>query len=166
MWGVGGAGLPWARVSGPRGAGCGRDSDQKQERTRRGGVQKAYSTRYSQAVSHPSTNQARPCLASEIRRDRARSGWYGRRRPQPLRKAPRACCRRSPAATVNAAPLPARLRTRRRAHAIPGTRRHTHCTAAHTKNHRHARRHATRPGPSPTHTRQPSLPAYNLPEPL
>ena len=42
--------------------------------------QKAYSTRYSQAVSHPSTNQARPCLASEIRRDRARSGWYGRRR--------------------------------------------------------------------------------------
>ena len=29
--------------------------------------------------SHPSTNQARPCLASEIRRDRARSGWYGRR---------------------------------------------------------------------------------------
>ena len=29
-------------------------------------------------ISHPSTNQARPCLASEIRRDRARSGWYGR----------------------------------------------------------------------------------------
>lgn len=44
---------------------------------------KAYSTRYSQAVSHPSTNQARPCLASEIRRDRARSGWYGRRRWRP-----------------------------------------------------------------------------------
>ena len=33
----------------------------------------------SQAVSHPSTNQARPCLASEIGRDRARSGWYGRK---------------------------------------------------------------------------------------
>ena len=29
--------------------------------------------------SHPSINQARSCLASEIRRDRARSGWYGRR---------------------------------------------------------------------------------------
>ena len=29
--------------------------------------------------SHPSTNQARSCLASEIRRDRARSGWYGHR---------------------------------------------------------------------------------------
>ena len=29
--------------------------------------------------SHPSTNQARPCLASKIRRDRAHSGWYGRR---------------------------------------------------------------------------------------
>ena len=33
------------------------------------------------SFSHPSTNQARPCLASEIRRDRARSGWCGRRRP-------------------------------------------------------------------------------------
>ena len=41
---------------------------------------KAYGTWYSQAVSHPSTNQARPCLASEIRRDRAFSGWYGRKR--------------------------------------------------------------------------------------
>ena len=48
------------------------------------GRQRAYSTRYSQAVSHPSKNQARPCLASEIRRDRARSGCYGlRRRPLP-----------------------------------------------------------------------------------
>ena len=34
------------------------------------------------AVSHPSTNQARPCLASKIERDRACPGWqrYGRRR--------------------------------------------------------------------------------------
>ena len=31
------------------------------------GRQRAYSTRYTQAVSHPSTNQARPCLASEIK---------------------------------------------------------------------------------------------------
>ncbi len=38
------------------------------------GKAKAYSTWYSQAVSHPSTNQARPCLASEIRRDRACQG--------------------------------------------------------------------------------------------
>ncbi|TWW62875.1 hypothetical protein D4764_04G0015220 [Takifugu flavidus] len=38
---------------------------------------------YSQAVSHPSTNQARPCLASEIGRDRAFSGWYGRKRSSP-----------------------------------------------------------------------------------
>ncbi len=37
---------------------------------------------HSQAVSHPSTNQARPCLASEIGRDRACSGWYGRKRIQ------------------------------------------------------------------------------------
>src|SRR4029434_6745231 len=40
---------------------------------------KAYSTWYSQAVSHPSTNQARHCLASEIGRDRACSVWYGRK---------------------------------------------------------------------------------------
>lgn len=33
----------------------------------------------SRKVSHPSTNQAEPCLASEIRRDRAQSGWYGHR---------------------------------------------------------------------------------------
>ena len=43
----------------------------------------AYSTWYSQAVSHPSTNKAGPCLASEIRRDRAYSGWYGRKRMLP-----------------------------------------------------------------------------------
>ena len=41
------------------------------------GRQRDDSTQYSQAVSHPSTNQARPCLASEIRRDRACSEWYG-----------------------------------------------------------------------------------------
>ena len=33
------------------------------------GRQKAYSTRYSKAVSHPSTNQYQPCFISEIRRD-------------------------------------------------------------------------------------------------
>ena len=38
------------------------------------------SSEHEVSISHPSTNQARPCLASEIRRDRARSGWYGRRR--------------------------------------------------------------------------------------
>ena len=42
---------------------------------------KAYSTWYSQAVSHPSTNQARPAL-DQIRWDRMRSGWYGRKRRQ------------------------------------------------------------------------------------
>ena len=34
---------------------------------------------YSIYFSHPSTNQTRPCLASEIRQDRAHSGWYIRR---------------------------------------------------------------------------------------
>lgn len=58
--------------AGPRPAVAKAKRGQKRRREK-----KAYSTRYSQAVSHPSTNQARPCLASEIRRDRARSGWYG-----------------------------------------------------------------------------------------
>src|SRR4029434_9087827 len=34
-------------------------------------------------VSHPSTNQARHCLASEIGRDRACSVWYGRKQLLP-----------------------------------------------------------------------------------
>ena len=38
----------------------------------------------SATFSHPSTNQARPCLASKIRGDRARSGWYGHRLPHSL----------------------------------------------------------------------------------
>ena len=39
----------------------------------------ANTIKIQQTFSHPNTNQARPCLASEIRRDRACSGWYGRR---------------------------------------------------------------------------------------
>ena len=42
--------------------------------------QKAYDTRYSQAVTHPSTNRARRCLTSQIGRDGVYSAWYGRRR--------------------------------------------------------------------------------------
>ena len=41
--------------------------------------QKAYCTRYSQAVTHPSTDRARRCLTSQIRRDGVCSTWYGRR---------------------------------------------------------------------------------------
>ena len=40
---------------------------------------KVYSTQYSQAVTHPSTNWARRCLASVIGRELAFSTWYGRR---------------------------------------------------------------------------------------
>ena len=40
---------------------------------------KAYSTVYSQAVTHPSTNTAQPCLTSVIRRELVHSRWYGRR---------------------------------------------------------------------------------------
>ena len=42
--------------------------------------QKAYGTRCSQAVPHPSTILARRCLTSVIRRERVCSSWYGRRR--------------------------------------------------------------------------------------
>ena len=39
----------------------------------------AYSTRCSQAVTHPSTNRARSCLTSVIGRELVFSTWYGRR---------------------------------------------------------------------------------------
>ena len=39
-----------------------------------------YSTCYSQAVSHPGTNQALRRIAFETRRDRAFSAWYDRKR--------------------------------------------------------------------------------------
>ena len=41
--------------------------------------EKAYGTRCSQAVPHPSTILARRCLTSVIRRERVCSSWYGRR---------------------------------------------------------------------------------------
>ena len=41
--------------------------------------QNAYNTRYSQAVSHPSTNRALCCLTSVIGREPVYSAWYGRR---------------------------------------------------------------------------------------
>ena len=41
---------------------------------------KAYGTRCSQAVPHPSTILARRCLTSVIGRERVCSSWYGRRR--------------------------------------------------------------------------------------
>ena len=40
---------------------------------------KAYGTRSSQAVPHPSTILARQCLTSVIGRERVYSSWYGRR---------------------------------------------------------------------------------------
>ena len=38
-----------------------------------------YSTKYSQAVTHPSTNLAQRCLTSVIGRELVHSTWYGRR---------------------------------------------------------------------------------------
>ena len=40
---------------------------------------KVYSTEYSQAVTHPSTNSAQCCLTSVIRRELVYSTWYGSR---------------------------------------------------------------------------------------
>ena len=62
----------------------------RQQKSRRAGAEvsksspggekaKAYSTRYSQAVTHPSTDRARRCLTSQIGRDGVCSTWYGRR---------------------------------------------------------------------------------------
>ena len=42
-------------------------------------INKAYDTRSSQAVPHPSTILARRCLTSVIGRERVFSSWYGRR---------------------------------------------------------------------------------------
>ena len=42
-------------------------------------LKKVYSTGYSQAVTHPSTNPAQRCLTSVIGRELVLSAWYGRR---------------------------------------------------------------------------------------
>ena len=42
-------------------------------------IENVYSSWYSQAVTHPSTNQPRHCLTSVIRRELVLSMWYGRR---------------------------------------------------------------------------------------
>ena len=47
----------------------------------------AYNTCCSQAVTHPSTEQARHCLTSVIRRELVYSVWYGRRHRLPLKNA-------------------------------------------------------------------------------
>src|ERR1700730_7553059 len=53
-----------------------RQHDSKKSRKNK----KAYDTRYSQAVTHPSTNRARRCLTSVIGRELVCSTWYGRKR--------------------------------------------------------------------------------------
>ena len=67
----------------PRGFACAAVEGLHVRRRRFAREQEAYGTRYSQAVSHPGTDRARPCLASEIGRDRACSGWCGRERRSP-----------------------------------------------------------------------------------
>ena len=48
---------------------------------------KAYNTCCSQAVTHPSTGQARRCLTSVIGRELVYSAWYGRRQQNEVKKA-------------------------------------------------------------------------------
>ena len=45
----------------------------------KGRKKEAYNTCCSQVVTHPSTEQARHCLTSVIRRELVYSVWYGRR---------------------------------------------------------------------------------------
>ena len=98
---------PWGEGDPGRegGGAAGAKGEVKEAKGQRPKAKKAYSTRYSQAVSHPSTNQARPCLASEIRRDRARSGWYGRRRRRLPLGASRACSTRPRPSGCRASPV-------------------------------------------------------------
>ena len=57
-----------------------RKKESKAKQRKRGKKRKkVYSTRYSQAVTHPSTNLARRCLTSVIGREPVFSTWYGRR---------------------------------------------------------------------------------------
>ena len=51
----------------------------KKNRRKEEEEKKVYSTRYSQAVTHPSTNRARRCLTSVIGREPVFSTWYGHR---------------------------------------------------------------------------------------
>ena len=48
----------------------------------------AYSTEYSQAVTHPSTNSAQYCLTTVIRQELVYSIWYGRRHLQHVKAMP------------------------------------------------------------------------------
>ena len=55
------------------------NNKEKYIRTQAPTKDKAYNTCGSQAVTHPSTWQARRCLTSVIRREPVHSAWYGRR---------------------------------------------------------------------------------------
>ena len=52
-----------------------KDKKDRQKKEKRN----AYNTRYSQAVTHPSTDRARRCLTSVIGREPVFSTWYGRK---------------------------------------------------------------------------------------
>ena len=59
-----------------------KDKKDRQKKEKRN----AYNTRYSQAVTHPSTDRARRCLTSVIGREPVFSTWYGRRQQMKINK--------------------------------------------------------------------------------
>ena len=59
---------------------CGvQEKEEEEEEEEEEYFEKAYDTRCSQAVPHPSTILARRCLTAVIRREQVCSSWYGRR---------------------------------------------------------------------------------------
>ena len=54
----------------------------------------AYSTEYSQAVTHPSTNSAQCCLTTVIRQELVYSTWYGCKHLQQVKAMSKSKCQR------------------------------------------------------------------------
>ena len=54
----------------------------------------AYSTKYSQAVTHPSTNSAQCCLTTVIRQELVYSTWYGCKHLQQVKAMSKSKCQR------------------------------------------------------------------------
>ena len=61
----------------------------REEKREKNKIKNAYNTRYSQAVTHPSTDRARRCLTAVIGREPVFATWYGRR--QQLNFSKRSC---------------------------------------------------------------------------
>ena len=65
----------------------------------------AYSTKYSQAVTHPSTNSAQCCLTTVIRQELVYSTWYGCKHLQQVKAMSKSKCQRRTAKVWHTASL-------------------------------------------------------------